>query len=72
MGGACSTHGRVEKCIQNLSQNLKGRENLETRRRLEDNIKRDLKGIGFEDVDCIRLSQDMGLVGGSCEYGTEH
>jgi hypothetical protein len=28
------------------------------RRRWEDNIKMDLREIGFEDVDCIYLAQD--------------
>jgi hypothetical protein len=29
MGRACSTHGRDEKCIQNLSESLKGRDHSE-------------------------------------------
>jgi hypothetical protein len=29
------------------------------RRRLEDNIRKDLREIGWEVVDCTRLTQDM-------------
>jgi len=29
MGGSCSTHGRDEKCMQNLLENLKGRNHSE-------------------------------------------
>jgi len=29
LGGECSTIGRDEKCIQNLSENLKGRDDAE-------------------------------------------
>jgi hypothetical protein len=38
-----------------LLENLKGRAHLRHRRRREDNIKMDLKGIGYEDVDWIPL-----------------
>jgi hypothetical protein len=37
------------------------------RRRWEDNMKMDLRGIGFGDVDWIHLAQDRG----SCEHGNE-
>jgi hypothetical protein len=40
------------------------------RRRWEDNIKMDLREIGFGDVDWIPWAQDRDS-GGSCEHGNE-
>jgi hypothetical protein len=40
------------------------------RRRWEDNIKIDLREIGFGDVDWIHWAQDR-QVAGSCEHGNE-
>jgi hypothetical protein len=40
------------------------------RRRWEDNIKMDLREIGFGDMDWIHLAQDR-QVAGSCEHGNE-
>jgi hypothetical protein len=37
------------------------------RRRYEDNIKMDIKGIGSKDVDWINLTQYRKPVAGSCE-----
>jgi hypothetical protein len=39
------------------------------RRRWEDNINRDLREIGFGDVDWIHWAEDR--VAGSCEHGNE-
>jgi hypothetical protein len=49
IGGTCSKHGD-EKCIRNMPENVKGRELGRPRSRREDNINRDLKEIGCEDV----------------------
>jgi hypothetical protein len=38
------------------------------RRRWKDNIRKDLREMGWEDVDWIHLIQDMT---GSCEHGNE-
>jgi hypothetical protein len=41
------------------------------RRRWEDNIKMDVREIGFGDVDWIHLAQDRGRWRASCEHGDE-
>jgi hypothetical protein len=49
MGRACSTHGRDEKLDTVFwLENLKGREFGRPRHRWEDNIRMDLRGIGWE------------------------
>lgn len=37
----------------------------------KDNIKTDFKGIGWEDINWIHLTQDR-TSGGSCVHGNEH
>jgi hypothetical protein len=65
---ARSMNDSDERCIQNSS--LKGRDHLgRPRRRWEDNIKMDLKEVGWESMDSIHLSQ--GPVEVSCERGNE-
>ena len=45
----CSTHGTIEKCIQSLVGNSEGKRPLERpRRRWEDNIKMDLRGVDYD------------------------
>jgi hypothetical protein len=46
MGKACSTYGRDDTYIQNFG------------RRWEDNIRMDLTGIEWEDVEWMHLAQD--------------
>jgi hypothetical protein len=59
MGGACGAHGEGEGCIQHFGWGPEGRRPLERpRRRWEDNIKMDLREIGFGDVDWIHWAQD--------------
>jgi hypothetical protein len=41
------------------------------RRRWVDNIKMDLREIGWDGMDWIDLAQDKGPVDGSCEHGNE-
>jgi hypothetical protein len=44
---ACGTHGRGEKCIQNLVRKPEGKRSLRrTGHRWEDNIKMDVREIG--------------------------
>jgi hypothetical protein len=40
------------------SENLKGRDHSEDRRRWEDNIRMDLREIGWEGVDRVHVAQD--------------
>jgi hypothetical protein len=39
------------------------------RRRWEDNIRMDLREVGWEVVDWIHLAQDKGPMAGCCEHG---
>jgi hypothetical protein len=49
MGQVCSTQGRDDKYIQNFSGELEGKRPIgKPGRRPEDNIKINLKDIGFE------------------------
>jgi hypothetical protein len=57
MGGACSTNGREEKSIEDFGGKA-GRDHYEDRRRWEDNIKMDLREIGWGGMDWIDLAQD--------------
>jgi len=59
MGGTCSTHGPMESAFRILIGKAEGRKLLERpNRRWEDNIRRDLREIGWEIVDWMRLTQD--------------
>jgi hypothetical protein len=59
MDGTCSAHGSDEKCEKILVQKPGGKRTLGRRRRIwEDNIKMDLREIGFGGVDWIHLAQD--------------
>jgi hypothetical protein len=51
MGGACSTNGGDEECIQNFIRKREGKTPLvRPRRRRIDNIKMDVRIIGYEYV----------------------
>jgi hypothetical protein len=60
VGGTCSRRGGGEECYQSFwigrpeSRRSLGR----PRRRWEDNIKMDLREIGIDGANCIRLAQD--------------
>jgi hypothetical protein len=45
-------------CEKFWLESLKGRDHSEDRRRWEDNIKMDVRDMGLEGVDWIRLVQD--------------
>jgi hypothetical protein len=59
MGGACSTDGTHEKCIQILYGKAEGKILIERlNRRWEDNIKIGIKETWREGVVWIRLAHD--------------
>jgi hypothetical protein len=55
MGGACSINGGKRGIVYRL---LVGRPLGRLRRKWLDNIRMDLAGVGWSDVDWISLSQD--------------
>jgi hypothetical protein len=59
MGGACGAHGEVRGAYNILVGRPEGRRPPgRPRHRWEDNIKMDLREIGFVDVDWIHCAQD--------------
>jgi hypothetical protein len=59
MGGACSTNGEKRNVYRMLVGKLEGRRPLgRPRRRWEDNLKTDLREIGWGGMDRIDLAQD--------------
>jgi hypothetical protein len=58
MGGTYSTHGR-DKYIQSLVRKFEGMRPFGIpRHRWEDNIRMDLREIGWEGVNCIHVVQN--------------
>jgi hypothetical protein len=59
MGRACSTNGEKMNAYRVLVRKSKGKRPLERpRRRWEDNIRMDLREIGWGGMDWIDLAQD--------------
>ena len=59
MGGACSTYGGEQRCIQGLVGKPEGkRPHGKPRRRCGDNIKMDLQGVGCGGMYWKDLAQD--------------
>jgi hypothetical protein len=59
MGGPCSTNGEKRNAYRLLVGKSEGRRPLgRPRRRWVDNIRMDLREVGWCDVDWIGLSQD--------------
>jgi hypothetical protein len=58
MGGACGAHGEVRGAYSILVGRPEGRRQLGRPRRRWEDIKMDLREIGFGDVDWIHLAQD--------------
>jgi len=59
MGGACSTWGVQEKCIQGFGVEIRGRETTgRPRHRRGDNIKMDIPQVGCGDMHWIALDQN--------------
>jgi hypothetical protein len=60
MGGARSTYGEKRNTNKILVEKLEGKRPLERpRRRWVDNIKMDLREIGWDGVDWIDMAQDI-------------
>jgi hypothetical protein len=59
MGKACSTNGREEECIQDIGGSDRRKEPTgKTKRQVGvDNIKIDLRDIGWDGMDWIDLAQ---------------
>jgi hypothetical protein len=57
MGGACSMHGRCEKCIQNFGGKPEGKRLLGRSRRRRRIMLEWILGKGCEGVDWIHLAQ---------------
>jgi hypothetical protein len=59
MGGACSRYGEKRNAYRILVRKLEGKRPLgRPRRRWVDNIKIDLREIGWDGMDWIDLAQD--------------
>jgi hypothetical protein len=59
MGRTCSTNGKKRNAYRILMRNPEGKRPLgRPRRRWVDNIKMDLREIGWDDMDLIDLAQD--------------
>jgi hypothetical protein len=59
VGGTCGTHGGGERCLEGIGWEPEGKRSLRrSRRRWEDNIKMDLREIGIDGANWIRLAQD--------------
>jgi hypothetical protein len=59
MGGACSAHAAIRNSNKILAGKPEGKIQLERPRRgWDDNIKMDLREIGFGGVDWIYLAED--------------
>jgi hypothetical protein len=69
MGRACKTNWEKRNAYGMLAVKSEGKMPLwRPRRRLSDNIKMDLKEIGWGCVDRIELAQNMDHWGNSCEH----
>jgi hypothetical protein len=72
IGMACSTHGEKKNAHRTLVGNPEGkRPTGRPRPRLHDNIKMDLRALGWGCVGWIYLTQDRNKLEGSCEHGNE-
>jgi len=59
MGGTCNTYGERRGLYRVFMGRTVGKRSLErSRRRWEDNIKRDLQEVGCGGMDWIELTQD--------------
>jgi hypothetical protein len=59
IGRACGTHGKEDECHRILVGKPERKRHIRTpRRRWEDNIKMDLREIGWGGMDWIDLAQD--------------
>jgi hypothetical protein len=71
MGGACSTYGKRERCIQGFGGETRGKRRFgKSRCRWKGNIKLIFKKW-TGDMDRIDLAKCKDRWGGSCECGNE-
>jgi hypothetical protein len=57
--GTCGTHGGGERCLRGFDWAARREETTgRPKSRWEDNIKMDLRGIGIDGANWIRLAQD--------------
>ena len=64
MGSPCSTYGAVQKCIKSFSGKTEGKRPLgRPRRRWEDNIKMDLREVGWDHGEWKGLTEDRDQYG---------
>jgi hypothetical protein len=62
VGRTSGTEGRGKKSVKGFGGKVEGKRPLgRPRRRWEDAIKRDLREISWEGVECIHLAQDRDL-----------
>jgi hypothetical protein len=72
MGGAYSTNGEKRNAYRILVGTPNGKRQLRRpRRRFVNNIKIDLREIGWDGVEWIDMAQDRDQWGCSCEHGIE-
>jgi len=58
--GPCNTHGGGERCLNGFgSETDDQRPRARRRCRWENNIKMEIREIGIDGANCIRLAQDM-------------
>jgi hypothetical protein len=58
MGRACSTNGDEAECIYDIVENPEGKRQLgRSRRRWVDNMKMDLREIGWDGMGCDGLDR---------------
>jgi hypothetical protein len=59
IGGTCRTHGKIRNAYIIFVGKSEGNRPIgRPKHRWEDNIRRDLREIGWEDTDSIHLAQD--------------
>jgi hypothetical protein len=72
MDRSCGTCGDEERCVQDFDGETRRKRQRERPRHVgEYNIKKDLRGIGWEGMDWIHQGSGYGQVAGSCEHGNE-
>jgi hypothetical protein len=71
VGGTCGMHGEGRGVYRVLVRRSEGKRPLRRpKRRWGDNIKMDLRKVGIDGANWIRLAQDSPLTG-FCEYGNK-
>jgi hypothetical protein len=59
MYGSCNTHGESGRFLQNFVRKPEGKRSLgRSRYRWEENIRMDIREMGWEDVDWLNPAED--------------